>query len=99
QFLGDRALAPRSLTLGSNGAIRQAVHAGLGVSLLSRAAVEGDLASGRLAEIRLRDGVPARPWFVVRSAIGPVPWVVSAFVDFAVLATGDGAKFDQAAVR
>ena len=99
QFLANRELAPRTLTLGSNGAIRQAVRAGLGVSLLSRASVEGDLAFGWLAEIRLRDGVPARPWFVVQSAIGPVPPVVAAFVEFAVLATRDGAEFDQTAVR
>jgi LysR family transcriptional regulator, low CO2-responsive transcriptional regulator len=99
QFLASRELAPRTLTLGSNGAIRQAARAGLGVSLLSRAAVEGDVASGRLAEIRLLDGVPARPWFVVQSAIGPVPSVVTAFVEFAVLATTeDGAGFQQPAV-
>src|SRR5438067_67473 len=36
QLLAMRGLAPRTLTLGSNGAIRQAAHAGLGVSLLSR---------------------------------------------------------------
>ena len=51
------------------------------------------------AEIRLRDGVPARPWFVVQSAIGPVPCVVTAFVEFAVLATKNGATFDQAGVN
>src|SRR6185437_1360628 len=38
QFLADRGLAPRVLELGSNGAIKQAARAGLGISLLSRAA-------------------------------------------------------------
>ena len=51
QFLADRGLTPRTLVLGSNGAIKQAARAGLGVSLVSRAAVETELASGRLAEI------------------------------------------------
>src|SRR4051812_11214718 len=36
QFLADRGLDPATLTLGSNGAIKQAARAGLGVSLLSR---------------------------------------------------------------
>jgi len=40
QFLADRGLTPRVLELGSNGAIKQAARAGLGISLLSRAAVE-----------------------------------------------------------
>src|SRR5581483_2967847 len=45
-FLAERGLVPQTLTLGSNGAIKQAARAGLGVSLLSREAVEGELASG-----------------------------------------------------
>ena len=51
--------------------IKQAARAGLGVSLLSRAAVEAELASGWLAEIRLRDAPLTRPWYVLRSAVGP----------------------------
>lgn len=71
QFLAERGLAPRILELGSNGAIKQAARAGLGVSLLSRAAVEAELASGWLAEIRLRDAPTTRPWYVLRSGVGP----------------------------
>ncbi len=82
QFLADRGMEPATLTLGSNGAIRQAVRSGLGVSLVSRAAVETDLASGLLAELRLTDGPPARSWFVLRSAVGPVRPPVDAFVGF-----------------
>jgi LysR family transcriptional regulator, low CO2-responsive transcriptional regulator len=83
QFLAERGLAPPTLTLGSNGAIKQAARAGLGVSLLSRAAVEGELASGRLGEIRLKDGPPTRSWFVLRSAVGPVRSQVEEFISFA----------------
>ena len=75
-------MTAQTLTLGSNGAIKQAVRAGLGVSLVSRAAVEGELASGRLGEIRLRDGPPDRTWYVVRSAVGPVRDVVRSFLEF-----------------
>jgi LysR family transcriptional regulator, low CO2-responsive transcriptional regulator len=71
QFLADRGLTPRILELGSNGAIKQAARAGLGISLLSRAAVEAELAGGQLGEIPLRDAPPSRPWYVLRSSVGP----------------------------
>lgn len=82
QFLADRGLDPQTLTLGSNGAIKQAARAGLGVSLLSRAAVETELESGWLGEIRLADGPQARPWFMLRSAIGPARSTVELFTAF-----------------
>ena len=82
QFLVDRGLDPRTLTLGSNGAIKQAARAGLGVSLLSRAAVEPELESGWLGEIRLADGPEPRSWFVLRSAVGPVRPAVERFTTF-----------------
>lgn len=91
QFLAEQGLHPRTLTLGSNGAIKQAVRAGLGVSLLSRAAVEGELASGRLAELELMDTPPARPWFLLRAAAGPVRPAVEAFIAFARAGSGRGA--------
>jgi DNA-binding transcriptional LysR family regulator len=82
RFLEERGMSAETLTLGSNGAIKQAVRAGLGVSLVSRAAVEGELAAGRLGEIRLSDGPPDRTWYVVRSAVGPVRDVVRSFLAF-----------------
>jgi DNA-binding transcriptional LysR family regulator len=82
QFLAEHGLEPRTLTLGSNGAIKQAARAGLGISLLSRASVEAELASGRLAELALLDGPSTRPWFVLRSAAGPVRPPVELFVSF-----------------
>jgi LysR family transcriptional regulator, low CO2-responsive transcriptional regulator len=88
RFLADRGLQPATLTLGSNGAIKQAARAGLGISLLSRAAVEGELASGRLGELVLEDGPAGRSWFVLRSAVGPVRAPVSMFVEFARDAAG-----------
>jgi DNA-binding transcriptional LysR family regulator len=83
QFLADHGLDPATLTLGSNGAIKQAARAGLGVSLLSRAAVEAELTSGWLGEIRLKDGPAKRSWFVLRAAVGPVRAPVEAFMAFA----------------
>jgi DNA-binding transcriptional LysR family regulator len=82
EFLAERGLAPRTVTLGSNGAIKQAVRAGLGVSLLSRAAVADELQSGRLAELALTAPPATRPWFVVRAAVGPPRPSADAFVAF-----------------
>ncbi len=82
QFLADRDLAPPTLTLGSNGAIKQAARAGLGVSLLSRAAAETELQAGWLGEIPLRDGPRPRPWFVLSSAVGPRRETVGLFTRF-----------------
>lgn len=81
-FLAERGLSPTTLTLGSNGAVKQAARAGLGVSLMSRVAFEDDLAAGHLAEIPLGDGPEARRWFVVWSAVGPVAATVSTFTEF-----------------
>jgi DNA-binding transcriptional LysR family regulator len=88
QFLAERGLAPRILELGSNGAIKQAARAGLGVSLLSRAAVEAELASGWLAEIRLRDAPLTRPWYVLHSGVGPDRPAVRQLLDFLRTAYG-----------
>jgi DNA-binding transcriptional LysR family regulator len=96
QFLAEQGLAPRTLELGSNGAIKQAARAGLGISLLSRAAVEAELASGRLGEIRLRDAPLTRPWYVLRSAVGPSRTVISQLLDYvrANYAAGNAVRVD-----
>jgi DNA-binding transcriptional LysR family regulator len=82
QFLAEHDLEPRTLTLGSNGAIKQAARAGLGVSLLSKAAVEAELDSEWLSAIPLADGPEARPWFFLRSAVGPARPTVDLFAAF-----------------
>lgn len=82
QFLARHDVQPRALTLGSNGAIKQAARAGIGVSLQSRIAVELELGSGLLGEIRLRERFPARQWYALRSAVGPVSAAVEAFMEF-----------------
>ena len=75
-------LAPRTLTLGSNGAIRQAARAGLGIALISRIAVADELDAGSLAEIRFSGSPSERWWYVVQSAVGPRRPLVSAFIEF-----------------
>jgi DNA-binding transcriptional LysR family regulator len=83
EYLTANELTPRILTLGSNGAIKQAVGLGLGLALQPRCAVQLELELGMLATIRPREGLPQRAWYVVRSAVGPVREEVSAFMEFA----------------
>jgi len=83
RFLAGAGLKPRTLTLGSNGAIKQAVRAGLGVSLISRAAVEVELESGWLGTIALDQPPATRRWWVLRAAVGPVRPAVVEFMEFA----------------
>lgn len=80
-LLARNGVTPRTLTLGSNGAIKQAVRMGLGVSLQSRAAVELELSSGVLSTARL-PGLPTRHWYVLTSAIGRLRPSVAQFVEF-----------------
>ena len=82
ELLASRGIEPNLLTLGSNGAIKQAARAGLGIALQSRAAVELELELGLLDTISPRGGLPQRRWHVVRSAVGPVRDDVEAFMSF-----------------
>jgi LysR family transcriptional regulator, low CO2-responsive transcriptional regulator len=83
EFLSDHDLRPQTLTLGSNGAIKEAVRLGLGVSLQSRVAVEHELHAGTLAEIHVRGGLPQREWYALHSATVPPRPAVSEFLAFA----------------
>lgn len=82
EFLAAHGAAPELLTLGSNGAIRQAARAGLGVALISRAAVALELEHRLLGAITVRGGLPKRSWYVVRPESGPVPDAVTQFTRF-----------------
>ena len=83
RYLAAAGLEPSTLTLGSNGAIKQAARAGLGVSLISRAAVQVELESGWLETIALVQPPATRRWWVLRSAVGPIRPAVIDFMDFA----------------
>lgn len=73
QSLVERALARRgltvrpALTLGSTEAIKRAVAAGVGVAVVSRMAVAGEILGGKLAEVRVSDLPLRRPVYLVRS--------------------------------
>lgn len=86
-LIAHHAMDPTTLTLGSNGAIKQGVRMGLGVSLQSRRAVELELESGLLATTRLR-GLPLRHWYLLTPTAGRPRAAVELFRDF-VAARGD----------
>jgi DNA-binding transcriptional LysR family regulator len=83
EFLADHNLRPQTLTLGSNGAIKEAVRLGLGISLQSRVAVEHELREGALAEISVRGGLPQRQWYALHSGTVPPRPAVEQFLEFA----------------
>ncbi|MEA2362302.1 MAG: LysR family transcriptional regulator, low CO2-responsive transcriptional regulator [Thermoleophilaceae bacterium] len=82
EYLTAQQLQPSLLTLGSNGAIKNAARIGLGVALQSRVAVQLELDLGLLEAIRPRGGLPERSWFVVWSAAGPAREPVEAFTRY-----------------
>jgi LysR family transcriptional regulator, low CO2-responsive transcriptional regulator len=81
-FLARHELTPRMLTMGSNGAIKQAARAGLGVSLQSRAATALELKNGLLGTVSLREPLPKRQWFVLWPSTGPLREPVGQFLEF-----------------
>jgi LysR family transcriptional regulator, low CO2-responsive transcriptional regulator len=56
---------PELLTLGSNGAVKQGLAVGLGVTLISRFAVARELREGALTEISVPGTPLSRPWHVL----------------------------------
>ncbi len=82
QFLAHHDLRPTTLTLGSNGAIKQAMSIGLGLSLQSQVALALEFEAGILATVDVEGGLPMRHWCVLRSNSGPVRPAVRTFFDF-----------------
>jgi DNA-binding transcriptional LysR family regulator len=77
-----RDLEPR-LELGLQESVKAAVVAGYGVTFISRAAIEADLAAGTLATARVKGLDPAREISLVRSAGRSPTRAAEAFLDFA----------------
>jgi LysR family transcriptional regulator, low CO2-responsive transcriptional regulator len=74
--------SPELLTLGSNGAIKQGLAVGLGVTLISRFAVARELRDGQLVEIGVPGTPLTRPWHVLFPPSGPQRPAVRAFGEF-----------------
>jgi LysR family transcriptional regulator, low CO2-responsive transcriptional regulator len=87
EFLAGHDLHPPVRTLGSNGAIKQAARAGLGLSLQSRLATHLEVELGLLATLHVDVPLPRRQWYAIRPAHGPVRPAVEQFLTF--LRSGD----------
>lgn len=74
--------SPELLTLGSNGAIKQALAVGLGITLISGHAVARELREGLLVQIPVRGTPLRRPWHVLFPPVGPPRPAVQAFTGF-----------------
>jgi DNA-binding transcriptional LysR family regulator len=70
-ILGELDVEPRQLTLGSHGAVVAGAVAGLGVTLVSREAVERHLEGGELVEIPILRTPMERPWHAVTNPEAP----------------------------
>jgi LysR family transcriptional regulator, low CO2-responsive transcriptional regulator len=64
-LLTELDIAPLTLMVGSNGAIRESASVGLGVTLISRDAVAAELADGRLAALPVPGTPMHRDWYLV----------------------------------
>jgi LysR family transcriptional regulator, low CO2-responsive transcriptional regulator len=82
EFLVAATLEPETLTLGSNGAIKQAARAGIGIAFISRAAVALELEHGLLAELPVRQRPATRRWYAMYSTVGPQRAAVERFMEF-----------------
>jgi LysR family transcriptional regulator, low CO2-responsive transcriptional regulator len=88
EFLAGAGLDVQTLTVGSNGAIKQAARAGLGVSFVSYDAVAAEVDARLLGTIPVEPTPPPRDWHVMRSRVGPVRPLVDEFVDFVIARAG-----------
>jgi DNA-binding transcriptional LysR family regulator len=72
-----------SLELGLQESVKSAVAGGYGVSFISRTAIEGELAAGRLAAAQVEGIEPARQIYLVRARSRSMTRAAEAFVAFA----------------
>ena len=77
-----RGIEPK-LELGLQESIKSAVAAGYGVAFISRTAIEGELAAGRLAAAQVEGVEPARQIYIVRARGRSATRASEAFLSFA----------------
>jgi DNA-binding transcriptional LysR family regulator len=90
ELFDELGVDPRTLTLGSNGAIRESVQVGLGITLISRDAVARELDEGAMEEWRCADLPRQRAWHVVARAEEHLPATAGLFLTHLVGAGQDG---------
>ena len=83
-LFAELGISPPAVTIGSNGAIRECVRAGLGISVLSRDAVAREVAEGTLAEIPTPITPLLRDWHLVRSTERAMTPGAQRFIEHAI---------------
>ena len=84
-FDGIMVRHPRiSIEIGSNETIKQAVMAGLGITLISAHTIQAEVAEGRLAVLDVKGMPIVRQWFVVHRADRALTLPAQAMWDFTV---------------
>ncbi|MFN3479877.1 MAG: selenium metabolism-associated LysR family transcriptional regulator [Thermodesulfovibrionales bacterium] len=68
--------------LGSTEAVKEAVKAGMGFSIISRVAVEDELRYGNLVEIKISDVKMKRKFYIVTHRRRTVPQVYNVFIEY-----------------
>ncbi len=87
RFLTAAGIEPRAtMTLGSNGAVKQAAAVGLGVTLLSEQAVAAEVAAGTLVRVAAPGTPIERRWYAVAPAHGPETAAAIGFREFCLSA-------------
>lgn len=82
EFHLANGIEPASLmTVGSNGAIKQAAAVGLGITLMSRHAVDVELQMGSLSVLRVVGTPLRRSWHVLYVASGSLPPAADRFLE------------------
>jgi DNA-binding transcriptional LysR family regulator len=87
ELFEELGIAPPTLTLGSNGAVRASAQVNLGVTLISRDAVSRELAEANLEEWRREGLLRQRAWHLVGRAGEGLPATAALFVSHLVGAT------------
>lgn len=93
ELLEDLNIFPPRLTLGSNGAIRESVKVGLGITLISRDAVARELQDGDLEEWTIAGGRRPRSWHVVARMDEDLPPTARLFLEHLTAADGGSNRF------
>ncbi|MDP9072358.1 MAG: LysR substrate-binding domain-containing protein [Actinomycetota bacterium] len=80
ELFDELGIVPTTLTLASNGAIRESVLVGLGITLISRDAVGRELEQGHLEEWQCPGLRRERSWHVVGRAGEELPATAALFL-------------------
>ena len=81
RFLQESGIpVKRSYVFNSSQGVKEAVSAGLGLSLLSRWIVRKELASGELTELRIGHTLPERDFRIIRQKNAPYTMAIRVFI-------------------